>query len=75
MNNFPYELYPHELCIGDVYFSPVLLVLLLAFMASALTSLLFNKTKLSALLIHSALSFIAMMVLYVVFIDHFFIKI
>jgi ABC-type Na+ efflux pump permease subunit len=65
----------HELAVGDVYFSPLLLVIILAFVAAALTGVLFNRLRLSQYLIYPPLSFIAIMVIYLVMIDHYFIKI
>lgn len=66
--------FPHELSLGDVYFSPVLLVLLIAFMLTGVTVLLLNKLKLSRYVYAHAYVFVAMMVLYVVTIDIFWIK-
>ncbi len=67
--------FAHELALGDVYFSPLLLVIVLAFFAATFTALLFNKIRLSAYVIYPPLSFIAIVVIYVVMIDRFFIKI
>ena len=68
-NNFP-----HELSLGDVYFPPILPVALLAFLAALITVLLLNKLKLSRYLAAPAYVFIAMMTLYMVLIDTFWIK-
>ena len=70
MNDFP-----HELVVGDVYFSPILLVVILAFFLTALTTLLLNKFKLSQFVYYPSLAFLAIMTLYIVFIDKFFIHI
>ena len=68
-NNFP-----HELSIGDVYFSPILPVLLFAFLAAVITVILLNKLKISRFLTAPAYVFIAIMTLYTILIDHFWIK-
>ena len=67
--------FAHELALGDVYFSPLLLVIILAFIAASITGAFFNKLRLSQYIIYPPLSFIAIMVIYVVMIDRFFIKI
>lgn len=67
--------FAHELAVGDVYFSPLLLVIALAFIAASITAVLFNKLRLSQYIIYPPLSFIAMIVIYVVVIDQFLIKI
>ena len=69
VNNFP-----HELSIGDIYFSPVLPVLLFAFLAAVVTVMALNKLKISRLLLAPPYVFISIMVLYMVLIDHFWIK-
>ncbi|MGR5238790.1 DUF1656 domain-containing protein [Vibrio alfacsensis] len=63
---------PHELSWGDVYFSPLLSVLLLAITATWITVILLNKTRLSRFIAFPSLTFIAIVVLYVVAIDHFY---
>lgn len=67
--------FPHELAAGDVYFSPLLLVIILAFIAASITGVLFNKLRLSQFIIYPPLSFFAILVIYVVVIDRLFIKI
>ena len=69
------ENFPHELALGDVYFSPVLVVFLLAFFAAAITAVFSNKLRLSQYILYPSLSFIAIMTLFVIVIDHFLIKI
>jgi hypothetical protein len=66
--------YPHELSLGDVYFSPVLLVVILAFLAASITVLLLNKLKLSRFIVAPTYVFVAIMALYMVLIDTFWIK-
>lgn len=65
---------PHELSAGDVYFSPMLLVVVLAFVAAALTTLLLNKLKLARYIYAPAYVFLAVMTLYAILIDKFWIK-
>ena len=69
------QTFPHELALGDVYFSPILAVLLLAFLAAAITAIISNKLRLSQYILYPSLSFIAIMTVFVVAIDHFLIKI
>ncbi|TFH93197.1 DUF1656 domain-containing protein [Vibrio ouci] len=65
---------PHELSWGDVYFSPFLLVLILAVIATWITVIVLNKTRLSRFITFPSLTFIAIMVFYVVAIDSFYIQ-
>jgi len=66
--------YPHELSLGDVYFSPLLSVLLGAFFATVLTVILLNKLKLSRFFYAPPYVFIAFMTLYALLIDRYWIK-
>ena len=66
--------FPHELSAGDVYFSPVLLVIVLAFIAASVTVLILNKLKLSRFVAAPTYVFIALVVLYMVLIDAYWIK-
>jgi uncharacterized protein DUF1656 len=70
MNDFP-----HELASGDVYFSPILVVVIISFFLSAFTTLLLNKFKLSQFVYYPSVAFLAIMTLYIVLIDKFFIHI
>lgn len=65
---------PHELSWGDVYFSPLLLVLILAVTATWITVIILNKTRLSRFIAFPSLTFIAIMVFYVVAIYSFYIQ-
>ncbi|ELB2006750.1 DUF1656 domain-containing protein [Vibrio parahaemolyticus] len=65
---------PHELFWGDIYFSPTLLVLFLAVTATWITVMILNKTRLSRFIAFPSLTFIAIMVGYVVAIDSFYIQ-
>ena len=66
--------FPHELSIGDVYYSPLILVAFLAFIAALVTVMVLNKLKLTRYLYAPSYVFIAIMALYVVLIDTFWIK-
>jgi len=66
--------YPHELSIGDVYFSPLLPVVFLAFLGAVITVVILNRLKLSRWFYAPPYVFIAIMALYMVAIDHFWIK-
>jgi len=66
--------FPHELSIGDVYYSPLILVAFLAFLAALVTVMVLNKLKLTRYLYAPSYVFIGLMALYVVLIDTFWIK-
>ena len=66
--------YPHELSLGDVYFSPLLLVIVLSFLAAGITVIVLNKLKLSRFILAPSYVFIAILALYIVLIDTFWIR-
>ena len=66
--------FPHELSIGDVYFSPLLPALFFAFMAALVTVMVMNRLKLSRWFYAPAYLFLAIMTLYLVLIDTLWIK-
>ena len=66
--------YPHELSVGDVYYSPLILVALLSFLAALMTVMALNKLKLTRYLYAPSYVFIAILALYMVLIDTFWIK-
>jgi hypothetical protein len=66
--------FPHELSIGDVYFSPLLPALFFAFMAALVTVMVMNRLKLSRWFYAPAYVFLAIMTLYLVLIDTLWIK-
>jgi hypothetical protein len=66
--------FPHELSIGDVYYSPLLLVVFLSFLSALITVMVLNKLKLTRYLYTPSYVFIAIMALYMVLIDTFWIK-
>ncbi len=66
--------FPHELQLGDVYFSPWLPVLGLAFLLALVTVVLMNKLKISRFFYAHSYVFLAIMVLYMILIDRFWIR-
>ncbi|MGF1727694.1 DUF1656 domain-containing protein [Photobacterium nomapromontoriensis] len=65
---------PHELSWGDIYYSPLLLVVVLAVIAAWITVIILNKSRLSRLIAYPSMTFLAIMAWYVVAIDTFFIR-
>lgn len=65
---------PHEFAIGDVYFSPLLFVVILAVIFTWITVAILNRTHLSRLIAYPSVTFIAITVAYVVVIDNFILK-
>ncbi|CAG19970.1 hypothetical protein PBPRA1559 [Photobacterium profundum SS9] len=65
---------PHELQLGDIYYSPFLLVMIIAIIATWITVAILNKTRLSRLIAFPSITFIAISVFYVVAIDSFFLR-
>jgi len=66
--------YPHELSIGDVYFSPILSVIVVAFLAAVITVTILNRLKISRYFYAPSYVFIAILTLYMLLIDHLWIK-
>ena len=66
--------YPHELSLGDVYYSPLIQVIFFAFLATLITVMLLNKLKLTRYIYAPAYIFMAIMSLFIVLIDTFWIK-
>jgi len=67
--------FPHELAIGDVYFSPMLAVLAMSLVVTWLTVTLLNKLRWSRFFSYPSATFLAIMGFYVMLIDHLWIKI
>ena len=67
--------FPHEIALNGVYFSPLLIVLFMAFIFTLVTTVLFNKLRITQYIIYPHFSFLAIMTLHVILIDTFFIKI
>lgn len=66
---------PHELALGDVYFSPTLPVGILALLATWLTTIILNKVRLSRYIMFPNTTFLTLMTLYVLLMNEFWIKI
>jgi len=66
--------YPHEMQIGDVYFSPWLPVLLLAFLMTVVTVAILNRLRVARFFYLPQYVFLAIMTLYAILIDQLWIK-
>ena len=66
---------PRELALGDVYFSPVLPVFVLALLGAWITTGLLNKVRLSRYIIYPNATFLTLMAAYTLLMDAFWIKI
>jgi hypothetical protein len=66
---------PHELAWGDVYFSPVLPVICIALIGAWLTIGVLNKARLSRYIVFPNGTFLALMCLYILLMNAFWIKI
>ena len=66
---------PHEFAIGGVYMSPLLVVSILGALASVVTARLLNRYRLSKYFFYPPLVFLALMVIYTVFIGTFIIRV
>ncbi len=65
--------WPHELSLGDLYFSPVIPVIVLGFFLAGVTSLLMNRLKLTRWFYAPSYVFLAIWMLYILLIDHLWI--
>lgn len=66
---------PHELAIGDVYFSPVLPVVALSLIGAWITVTLLNRLRLSRYVVFPSGTFLALMAAYMLLLDAWWIKI
>ncbi len=66
--------YPHELSLGDVYFSPILPVVIIAFLMAVITVKILNKLKLSRYFYAHSYVFISIVIFYILLIDLYWIK-
>ena len=66
---------PHELAIGDVYFSPTLPVFALALLGAWLTTIVLNKLRLSRYIMLPSTTFLALMTLYILLMNAMWIRI
>jgi hypothetical protein len=64
---------PHELAIGEVYMPPLLVAVFLGLIAAMVTANLFNRYRLSRYFFYPPLVFIALTIIYTVFIGTFII--
>ncbi|MFV0576965.1 MAG: DUF1656 domain-containing protein [Vibrio sp.] len=65
---------PHELSVGDVYFSPVLLAIVMAVILTWITVMILNRTRIARFIAYPSLTFIAFCTMYLVAIDQFFLQ-
>lgn len=66
---------PHELAFGEVFMPPILVAGFLALIVSVVTARLLNRYRLSRYLANPSLVFVAMVVIYTIFIGTFLIRI
>lgn len=66
---------PHELALGDVYLSPLLPVFSLALIAAWLTIAVLNKLRLSRYIMLPSATFLALITLYMLLMNAFWIRI
>lgn len=67
--------YPHELSLGDVYFSPALAVVGASLIATWLTVSALNKLRWSRFVRYPTATFLAIMAFYILTFDRWFIRI
>ena len=67
--------YPHELQFMDIYITPWIPALALAFLLSVLTAYIADKTGLSRLFVWHRYLFLAIMMLYLALVDNYLIKV
>ena len=66
---------PHELALGDVLLSPTLPVTSAALIATWLTTIILNELRLSRYIMFPSISFLALMMVYFLLMDAFWLKI
>ncbi len=66
---------PHELAFGEVFMPPILVAGFLALIVSVVTARLLNRYRLSRYLANPSLVFVALVVIYTIFIGTFLIRI
>ena len=66
---------PHELAVGDVLLSPLLPVICASLLATWLTTIILNKLRLSRYIMFPSISFLAIMTVYFLLMDAFWVKI
>ena len=65
---------PHEFALGGVYMTPWLIASLLGFTATLISTRLLNHYRLSKYFAHPSLVFMALIVIYSLFFDHFLMR-
>jgi len=65
---------PHELSIGDVYFSPDIPIVVISFFLTGITVLLMNRLKISRWFYAPSYIFLSIWILYILLIDKYFIR-
>jgi len=68
-------LFPHELSYGDLYITPIIPTLFLAFAMTSITVMILNKLRLSHFFFAPPLAFLAIMTLYALAIDRWILQI
>jgi len=66
---------PHEFAIGGVFMPPLLIASLLGTIAAVVTARLLNRYRLSKYFFYPPLVFLALMIIYTVFIGTFIIRV
>lgn len=66
---------PHELALGDVLLSPLLPVISASLIATWITTIVLNKLRLSRYIMFPSISFLAIMAVYFLLMDAFWLKI
>ncbi|MBT4520339.1 MAG: DUF1656 domain-containing protein [Halieaceae bacterium] len=66
---------PHELAIGDVYLSPLLPVLAASLLGAWICVTILNKLRLSRYIVFPSATFLALMVLFMLLADAYWIRI
>ena len=66
---------PHELALGDVYLSPMLPVFALALLGAWMSTVILNKLRLSRYIMLPSLTFLALMLLYMMLMNTYWIRI
>jgi len=65
--------WPHELSVGDLYFSPVIPVVLLGFVLAGITALALNRLKFTRWFYAPSYIFLAIWLLYILLLDRLWI--
>ena len=69
------NLIPHEIALGEILMPPLLVAVTLGVIAAVVTTQLLNRYRLSRYFYYPPLVFVALTVIYTVFIGTFFIRI